>query len=119
MFAGVKANLGPSARLVIGNVDVIVTSKRSQTFDAEVFTLHGLDVTTRSIVGLKGSQHFRAGFRDLASAIITADSPGLTTLDVTVFDHPNANRALWPIDPHLEWDPKQPSTEAAHEISQA
>jgi microcystin degradation protein MlrC len=68
---------------------------------------------------LKGSQHFRAGFRDLASAIITADSPGLTTLDVTVFDHPNANRALWPIDPHLEWDPKQPSTEAAHEISQA
>ncbi len=110
MLAGVKARLGPSARLVMGNVDVIVTSKRNQTFDAEVFALHGIDVTTRSIVGLKGSQHFRAGFRDLASAIITADSPGLTTRDVTVFDHPNARGALWPIDPHLEWDPHQQST---------
>lgn len=111
MLAGVRANLGPSARLVIGTVDVIVTSKRNQTFDAEVFLLHGLDVATRSIVGLKSSQHFRAGFRHLASAIITADSPGLTTLDVTVFEHPNADQSLWPIDPHVQWQPQQRSTE--------
>lgn len=107
MVAGVRANLGRSARLTIGNIDVIVTSRRSQTFDAEIFTLHGIDVTTRSIVGLKSSQHFRAGFRDIATKIITADSPGLTTLDVTVFDHPAADGALWPIDPDLTWQPSQ------------
>lgn len=107
MVAGVRANLGKSVRLTIGNVDVIVTSRRSQTFDAEIFTLHGIDVTTRSIVGLKSSQHFRAGFRDIATKIITADSPGLTTLDVTVFDHPAADGALWPIDPNLRWQPSQ------------
>lgn len=105
MVGGVQASLGPSARLVVGNVDVIVTSRRNQTFDAEVFTLHGIDVRQRSVVGLKSSQHFRDGFRHLASTILTADSPGLTTLDVTVFDHPNADGPRWPIDPHLEWTP--------------
>lgn len=105
MLTGVRANLGKSARLTIGNVDVIVTSRRNQTFDAEVFILHGIDVATRSIVGLKSSQHFRAGFRHLATKIITADSPGLTTLDVTVFDHPAADGPLWPLEPALTWSP--------------
>ncbi len=112
MLAGVRASYGPSARLVIGGdrrgengFDVIVTSRRSQTFDREVFLLHGIDVNTRSFIGLKSSQHFRAGFRDLATAMIAADSPGLTTREVTVFEHPSANRPLWPLEPDLEWSP--------------
>ena len=65
-----RDHLGPCARLQIGGrggLDVIVTSRRHQTFDPEIFLLHGIDVTTRSIVGLKSSQHFRAGFRELAT----------------------------------------------------
>ena len=108
MIAGVTADLGPSCRLQIGGrggLDVIVTSARHQTFDPEVFTLHGIDVTSMRIVGLKGSQHFRAGFRDLATEIVTADSPGLTTLDVTVFAHERAPGPVWPHDPELSWSP--------------
>lgn len=108
MVGGIRASLGASARLTIGNVDVIVTSRRNQTFDAEIFLLHGIDVTTRSIVGLKSSQHFRAGFRHLATEIITADSPGLTTLDVTVFEHAAADGPLWPLDPSLTWQASSP-----------
>lgn len=106
MIAGVVADLGPSCRLQLGGrdgLDVIVTSKRSQTLDPEVFTLHGIDVTTRRIVGVKGSVHFRAGFRDLATEIVTADSPGLTTLDVTVFAHERAPGSVWPHQPDMEW----------------
>lgn len=106
MVAGVRANLGKSARLTIGNVDIIVTSRRNQTFDQEIFTLHGIDVTRCSVIGLKSSQHFRAGFRDLATKIITADSPGLTTLDVTVFEHLATEGDLWPLEPTLTWEPR-------------
>ncbi|MEM8745371.1 MAG: M81 family metallopeptidase [Actinomycetota bacterium] len=108
MAAGIRDNLGPSARLQIGGrggLDVIVTSRRQQTIDAEVFTLHGIDVTTRSIVALKSSQHFRAGFRDIAAEIVTADGPGLTTLDVTVFEHERAPGPHWPHDPTMSWAP--------------
>ncbi|MEM7326615.1 MAG: M81 family metallopeptidase [Actinomycetota bacterium] len=108
MLEGTRANFGPSARLRIGGrdgLDVIVTSQRRQTLDAEIFTLHGIDVTTRSIVALKSSQHFRAGFRDIATEIVTADGPGLTTLDVTVFEHERAPGPHWPHHPTMTWQP--------------
>ena len=108
MVAGTVAEYGPSARLQVGGpggLDVIVTSGRGQTLDREIFVLHGIDVTTRSIVGLKSSQHFRAGFRDLAAEIITADGPGLTTLDVTVFTHERAPGPHWPHHPTMTWEP--------------
>lgn len=96
MMKGVLIDLGPSARLRCGGVDVIVTSQPFQTLDAEIFLLHGIDVTRCSVVGLKSSQHFRSGFGHLAGAILTADAPGLTTTQVEVFDHPRAGRPLWP-----------------------
>ena len=96
MMQGVLVDLGPSARLHCDGVDVIVTSQPFQTLDAEIFLLHGIDVTRCSVVGLKSSQHFRAGFRHLAGAILTADAPGLTTNHVEVFEHARAGRPLWP-----------------------
>lgn len=98
MMKGVVLDLGPSARLHVDGVDVIVTTRPSQTLDAEVFLLHGIDVTRCSVVGLKSSQHFRAGFGHLAGAILTVDAPGLTTNQVEVFDHPRAGRPLWPLE---------------------
>jgi microcystin degradation protein MlrC len=98
IMEGVELDLGPTARLTIGNVEVIVTSKPNQTFDPEVFLLHGIDVSRCKVIGLKSSNHFRAGFRDVAARIITADSPGLTTQRVDVFDRRHAPGPMWPLD---------------------
>lgn len=103
MLKGVRLNLGPSARLRCGGLDVIVTSNPFQTMDAEIFLLHGIDVTRCSVIGLKSSHHFRAGFRHLAGAILTADAPGLTTNQVEVFARTRAGRPLWPRDPDASW----------------
>ena len=99
IMQGVELDLGPSVRLTIAGVDVIVTSHPNQTFDPEVFLLHGIDVTRCRVVGLKSSNHFRAGFRDVAARIITADSPGLTTQRVDTFERRHAPGPLWPVDP--------------------
>ncbi len=106
MLAGARANYGPMARLQMGGrggIDILVGSARSQVFDAEVFSLHGIDVTRFDLVVLKSSQHFRAGFDELATEVITADSPGLTTLRVENFDHPRVDGPRWPIDPEAAW----------------
>lgn len=102
--AGLWAELGPMARLVIGNVDVLVSSIAAQTFDPEVFALHGIDVRRYRLVGLKSSQHFRAGFRDIATAIVTADSPGLTTLRVDRFERARGPGPMWPVDPDASYE---------------
>ena len=112
MGRGARVDLGRMARLVIpapagasGGVDVLVSSVRSQTLDPEVFLLHGIDVTRYRIVALKSSQHFRAGFEPIAARIITADSPGLTTLDLTTFPYRRLARPVWPLDDAARFPP--------------
>ncbi|CAN0458115.1 unnamed protein product, partial [Phaeothamnion confervicola] len=61
MGAGATEDYGTMARLTIGNVEVIVGTARSQTFDEGVFLLHGIDVRRMRVVALKSQQHFRAG----------------------------------------------------------
>ena len=104
MLRGVQAGLGRMARLVVGGIDVIVSSNRSQTFDAEVFTHLGIDVLRYDIVALKSSHHFRAGFQDLAAEIVTADPPGLTTHQIHLFPRERAPGPLWPLDPDASYE---------------
>ena len=99
MGAGSTVNLGPMARLVIGQVDVLVASRRAQTLDAQVFLLHGIDVRTQRIVALKSQQHFRGGFQDIAGTIIRADTPGFTTSNLSLLPFRHIRRPIWPLDP--------------------
>lgn len=98
MMKGAPVNLGPMARLVIDNMDVIVASRRSQTFDPEPFLALGMDVRRYAIVALKSSNHFRAGFKGIAAAIVTADPPGLCTHHIEIFPRQSTARRLWPLD---------------------
>ncbi len=98
MGAGRLAELGPMARLTIGNVEVLVSSVRTQTLDDEVFRLHGIDVRRASVVGVKSQNHFRAGFAPLASAIVRTDPPGWTTNGLAQLPFARAPRPAWPLD---------------------
>ena len=108
LAAGAMANLGRTARLVVGGLDIVVISIRQQTYDPGLFTSHGIDLGRCKLIGLKSSNHFRAGFAPLSTSIVTADSPGLTTTRVEVFDHTRATRPLWPTDPDAAYAPGAP-----------
>ncbi len=98
MGRGDRVNQGRTCRLQVGGLDIIVAEVRSQTLDAEIFLLNGIDVTRCRIVGLKSSQHFRAAFEPIAHAIITADSPGLSTHQIEIFPRRKAPGPMWPLD---------------------
>lgn len=103
MAKGAPINLGTMARLEVGGLDIIVASNRSQTLDDEPFEALGIDVSQKKIVALKSSNHFRVGFQDVAAGIVTADTPGLTTHNVSVFPRINKSAPLWPIDDEAEY----------------
>ena len=108
MLGGARANYGPMARLQVGGrdgLDVLVGSRRSQVFDREVFTLNGIDVNTRDLIVLKSSQHFRAGFASFAKDIVSADSPGLSTLRIENFVYHRLDGPRYPLDPGIGWSP--------------
>lgn len=98
MGQGARVNLGKSARLQVGNVDVIVTSVKAQTLDEQMFLLHGIDVRACKVVGLKSSQHFRAGFQPIATEIITVDSPGISTSNAAFYEYSYVQRPIFPLD---------------------
>ena len=107
MARGSRLNLGKLVRLVVGGVDIVVASNRSQTFDQGPFLAVGIDVTEYDVVALKSSNHFRAGFHQIAGEIVTADTPGLTTHQISHFPRLNAGRPLWPLDERASYELKR------------
>ena len=103
MFKGMRINIGPMARLVVNDMDIVVASRRSQTFDREPFLAVGIDVLKYKYVALKSSNHFRAGFQHLARSIVTADPPGLSTHHIEAFPRQQTPKALWPINEKAEF----------------
>src|SRR5207302_154301 len=71
MGRGSPMNIGRTARIAAGGLDIVVASGRTQVLDPGPFLLHGIDVARCRIVGLKSSAHFRAGFSGIAKHIVT------------------------------------------------
>jgi microcystin degradation protein MlrC len=102
---GITTSHGRMVRLTVRGLEVLVAEKRSQVYEPELFALHGIDVTQMKVVGLKSSNHFRASFAPIASAIITADSPGLSTLTPGFFTRAALPRPFWPLSPDASYPP--------------
>ncbi len=88
--------------LRIRGVDVLVSSRQSQTLDTSPFVLHGIDVMEYDVVALKSAVHFRAGFRNIASTILPVDAPGLSTTRTETFRRLHQAQPLWGKDPDDE-----------------
>ena len=97
MGRGARSNLRAMACLRIAGVDVVVASRRQQTFDDGPFELHGIDIAQYEIVGLKSTNHFRAHFEPRATAVVTSDGGGLTTERLDAFPRVRDGRRLWPL----------------------
>lgn len=107
MFEGVRFDLGAMCRLVIQGVDVIVASRAEQIYDEEPFFLHGIDVNAYKLIAIKGANHFRAGYRRLAAQIISVDSVGLSTADITSFPRERLVGEYWPLSDRAALEGRQ------------
>ncbi|WZB73369.1 hypothetical protein WJ968_33985 [Achromobacter xylosoxidans] len=56
---------------------------------------------------MKGANHFRAGYRRLAAQIISVDSVGLSTADITSFPRERLVGEYWPLSDRAALEDKQ------------
>ena len=98
MGQGSPMNIGRTARIAAGGLDIVVASERTQVLDPGPFLLHGIDVARCRIVGLKSSAHFRAGFSGIAKHIVTTDPPGISTANLRSFPYRRLRRPIYPLD---------------------
>jgi microcystin degradation protein MlrC len=98
MNAGVESNMGPTAVLRIGGIDVVTISNRIQTTDLQVFLSQGIDPRAKDVLVVKSVQHFRAAYGPIAREVIVVDSGGICSPDITRLKFKKLRRPIWPLD---------------------
>jgi len=81
MMRGLSVNLGPSACLEIDGVRVAVVSGKKQLLDRELLRMVGIVAEQMRIIVVKSSNHFRADFQPIASAVLVAKAAGPMAAD--------------------------------------
>jgi len=98
MNAGVETNMGPTAVLRLGGIDVVTISNRIQTIDLQVFLSQGIDPAAKNVVVVKSVQHFRAAYAPIAREIVLVDSGGICSPDISRLKFTKLRRPIWPLD---------------------
>ena len=98
MGKGTKSEMGPTAVLRIGGVEVVVISNRLQNTDLQTFISQGIDPATRRVLLVKSVHHFRAAYAPIAREVMVVDSGALCTPDPKRFTYTRVRRPIWPLD---------------------
>ncbi len=80
-YRGRLMQMGPSARLRIGDVRIALVSAKAQMADREMFRSLGIEPEREKILVVKSSNHFRADFAPIAETILVCAAPGPMAVD--------------------------------------
>jgi microcystin degradation protein MlrC len=76
MMHGKWSGVGPSARLSLGGVQIVVSSHKDQMLDRNLYRMVGVEPEKMKILVNKSSVHFRADFQPIAEQVLVARAPG-------------------------------------------
>ncbi|MFN0186571.1 MAG: M81 family metallopeptidase [Aquabacterium sp.] len=97
-LSNTPTNLGATAWVRAGGIDIVLISIRNQAIGLDLFTALGLNPSSCAILVLKSSQHFRAAFGPVAHSVIYVDAPGTVTGDLLSLPYRKARRDIWPFN---------------------
>ncbi len=80
-YGGRDMDMGPSACLRIGDVRVVVSSRKAQLADQSMYRYVGIEPTGQAILVNKSSVHFRADFEPIAEKLLICAAPGAMPAD--------------------------------------
>lgn len=98
MSRGLTMNMGKTAVLGIGSVDVVVISRHIEPFDPGCFRSLGIEPQSRRFLMLKSRIHYRVGFAPLVKATVECAGVGVCTSDYGQLEFRNVRRPIYPLD---------------------
>ncbi len=107
VLKNVSSDMGPSALLDLGGIQLVVISHRCQCMDPRQFEMFGLDIAQARVVVVKSRGHFRGGFDEFfkPDQIYEVDCPGLTSPVLANFTWTKLPRPVYPLDEETTWTP--------------
>ena len=98
MGRGLTTNMGKTAVLSTGSVDIMVVSRHFEPVDPGCFRCVGIEPTTRRFLLLKSRIHYRVGFRDIAREVVECAGLGVCTSDYSEIHFERVRRPIYPLD---------------------
>ena len=97
-FRASRVTLGRAAtvRIVGTEVDIVVISSRTQTYEPDIFTNMGVDFAAKRLLLIKSTNHFHAGYAPVSSQILYLDAPSSYPTDPATTDYRKMLRPIWP-----------------------
>jgi microcystin degradation protein MlrC len=102
MAKGAKGDMGLSAVLDTGKVEIAVISRHTEPYDIAPFRLLGIDPSKKRFLMLKSRVHWRAGLGPLAKATVECAGTGVCTSDYAQLDFRRVRRPIYPLDPEAQ-----------------
>jgi microcystin degradation protein MlrC len=98
MSRGLTMNMGNTAVLRVGSVDIVVISRHIEPFDPGCFRSLGIEPTGRRFIMLKSRIHYRVGFMPLVKHVVECAGRGVCTSDYSDVQFDNVRRPIFPLD---------------------
>jgi len=98
MARGEMNDMGPTAVLDTGKVQIVVISNHVEPHDLAAFTAVGIAPETKRFVMLKSRIHWRAGLSHLAHAVVECAGSGVCTSDYDLLKFRKVRRPIYPLD---------------------
>jgi microcystin degradation protein MlrC len=102
--AGVTFDGGPSVVVIVGGIELIITTRKSMPGDQQQLKSFGIEPTKKHIIVVKSAVRWRGGFGPIAKHSIDVDTPGLGATDLSRFDFKKIRRPIYPLDPETTWE---------------
>ena len=103
MGQGRTGRMGKTVVIEANGIEIILTEKRIQPYDAEVLRSVGIEPTDRRLIVLKSAVHFRADYTPIAHQILEVDTPGVHSPDLFSYDYHRLRRPIYPLDLDTAW----------------
>ena len=99
MGRGTAGNMGRTVVVQVGGIEIILTERRIQPYDAQVLRSVGIEPTARKLIALKSAVHFRADYTPIAHQILDVDTPGVHSPNLFSYRYQRLRRPVYPLDP--------------------
>jgi microcystin degradation protein MlrC len=100
---GRPVSCGPTARIDIGDLKIVVTSIRHAANDQGYFRVADVDPESEPMLMIKSRGHFRADFEPICHSIVEVDAPGAANPMLDRYEFEHVRRPIWPLDLDTEW----------------
>jgi microcystin degradation protein MlrC len=98
MARGELMDMGPSAVLDTGRVEIAVISRHVEPHDIAAFRALGIEPAQKRYLMLKSRVHWRAGLGKLAKAVVECAGTGVCTSDYAQLRFSRVRRPVYPLD---------------------